>query len=365
MPAAVTVNFKLVDGTVGSGGGGGGGGSWGSITGTLSDQTDLQAALDLKAPLTSPTFLTSARFSYSTASRVPYLDANKDLVASSVTATELGYLSGVTSAIQTQLNAKGVGDFVGPASSTDNAILRFDGTTGKLGQNSAVTIADTSGAMTFTASSGANIYWTTDGAGNIGDLTANRPDGIAAKTIVRVGSSGTCYLYNPSGNGILRLANAHELTHSSGSIFYQVSSTQVLQFLGSDGSVLTLGAGSQFRTPYGTASKPSFASTSDYQSGFYVSASNTVGISTNQTARLTIGSDGIVNCSNSGIRTKVSTANTANPPTDAELDSAFGTPATVGSGFHAILNDAGGGTNEYFVWSDGTNWFYVTGTLAV
>lgn len=33
--------------------GGGGGGTWGSITGTLSAQTDLQSALDLKAPLAS------------------------------------------------------------------------------------------------------------------------------------------------------------------------------------------------------------------------------------------------------------------------------------------------------------------------
>jgi len=41
-----------------------------------------------------------------TASTVPYLDASKNLVSSAVTPTELGYLSGVTSAIQTQLNAK-------------------------------------------------------------------------------------------------------------------------------------------------------------------------------------------------------------------------------------------------------------------
>ena len=34
----------------------GGGGTWGSITGTLSDQTDLDNALDLKADLSSPTF---------------------------------------------------------------------------------------------------------------------------------------------------------------------------------------------------------------------------------------------------------------------------------------------------------------------
>jgi len=36
--------------------GGGGGGSWGSITGTLSSQTDLNTALGLKAPLLSPVF---------------------------------------------------------------------------------------------------------------------------------------------------------------------------------------------------------------------------------------------------------------------------------------------------------------------
>lgn len=34
--------------------GGGGAAAWGSITGTLSDQTDLQAALDAKAPATAP-----------------------------------------------------------------------------------------------------------------------------------------------------------------------------------------------------------------------------------------------------------------------------------------------------------------------
>lgn len=33
-----------------------GGGTWGSISGTLSNQTDLQAALDAKAPTVSPTF---------------------------------------------------------------------------------------------------------------------------------------------------------------------------------------------------------------------------------------------------------------------------------------------------------------------
>lgn len=38
---------------------------------------------------------------------------------------------------------QGLGDVDGPASATDNAVARFDGTTGKLIQNSNVTIDDT------------------------------------------------------------------------------------------------------------------------------------------------------------------------------------------------------------------------------
>jgi hypothetical protein len=45
--------------------------------------------------------------------------------------------------------ASGSGDVVGPASSTDNALVRFDGTTGKLIQDSAVTVDDTNGSLTF------------------------------------------------------------------------------------------------------------------------------------------------------------------------------------------------------------------------
>jgi hypothetical protein len=43
-------------------------------------------------------------FNALTASTVPYLDASKNLVSSAVTPAELGYVSGVTSAIQTQIN---------------------------------------------------------------------------------------------------------------------------------------------------------------------------------------------------------------------------------------------------------------------
>jgi hypothetical protein len=45
--------------------------------------------------------------------------------------------------------ASGASAVDGPSSATDNAIARFDGTTGKLIQNSPVTIADTTGALTI------------------------------------------------------------------------------------------------------------------------------------------------------------------------------------------------------------------------
>lgn len=50
-----------------------------------------------------------------------------------------------------RLTGSGTGDVVGPASSTDNAIVRFDGAGGKTLQNSVVTIADTTGAMAWAA----------------------------------------------------------------------------------------------------------------------------------------------------------------------------------------------------------------------
>jgi hypothetical protein len=74
-----------------------------------------------------------------TATTVPYLDSNKKLTSSAVTPTELGHLSGVTSAIQTQLGNKvetsalgsTVATLVGgkvPVSQLPNAIMEYQGT---------------------------------------------------------------------------------------------------------------------------------------------------------------------------------------------------------------------------------------------
>lgn len=61
----------------------------------------------------------------------------------------------------------------------------------------------------------------------------------------------------------------------------------------------------------------------------------------------------------------VDTTDVSNPPTDAELDAAFGTPATVGTGFTTYIDDNGAGANFYQCVSDGTNWWTFTATKAV
>lgn len=74
----------------------------------LGDRVELRPCAALfndKAPTADPTF-TGTITTPLTASRAVVTGASSELAASAVTATELGYVSGVTSAIQTQLDAK-------------------------------------------------------------------------------------------------------------------------------------------------------------------------------------------------------------------------------------------------------------------
>lgn len=75
----------------------------------LSSQTQATLYSDLLVYLNAPTiYLDSPLYNFAqlSASTALYLDSSKYLRSSSVTPTELGYVSGVTSAIQTQINSK-------------------------------------------------------------------------------------------------------------------------------------------------------------------------------------------------------------------------------------------------------------------
>jgi hypothetical protein len=85
-------------------------------------------------------------------------DINLTLAASPI--IEVAPDGGVT--IDVSMSAGGgSGDVVGPASATDNAIARFNGTTGKLIQNSGITIADgATGVLSGTNSGDQNLFGT-------------------------------------------------------------------------------------------------------------------------------------------------------------------------------------------------------------
>tara|TARA_R110000782_G_scaffold24822_3_gene64395 strand:- start:136 stop:6243 length:6108 start_codon:yes stop_codon:yes gene_type:complete len=163
------------------------------------------------------------------ASKTVTVDANKDVtgfrqvVATGFTGTLDGVLGGGTPAAATvttlngvtaptaqyttALNTKlaGIGtaaDVAGPASSTDNAIVRFNSTTGKLLQNSTVTISD-AGAI-----AAASLTLTTDlavaqGGTGAGTFAANGilyGAGTGAIAATAVGTDGHVLTSNGSGS---------------------------------------------------------------------------------------------------------------------------------------------------------------------
>ena len=93
-------------------------------------------------------------------------------------------------------SASGSGDFSGPGSATDNAIVRFNGTGGKAGQNSGVTIDDSNNATGF-----ANLTLTGELDAATGDFSGDVDiDGTLETDALTIG--GTTLLANDSNNRV-------------------------------------------------------------------------------------------------------------------------------------------------------------------
>lgn len=130
-----------------------------------------------------------------TLGRIDEIDDADRAVVSGIVRTLAGDLTfedsvtGSKTLAQLAAGGGGSGDVVGPASATDNAIVRFNSTTGKLVQDSVVTVSDTgavAGVTTLGASgaiSASNISGTNTGDQTItltGDVTGSGTGSFAA-----------------------------------------------------------------------------------------------------------------------------------------------------------------------------------------
>jgi len=112
-----------------------------------------------------------------TASRVAVLDANRFLTSSTVTTTELGYLSGVTSAIQTQINTKltasnNLSDLTNAATARTNLGL---GTAAQLASGTFATSGHTHTDFLVKASNLSDLTNTTTARTNLGIGLSDSP----------------------------------------------------------------------------------------------------------------------------------------------------------------------------------------------
>lgn len=107
--------------------------------------------------------------------------------------------------------AAGAGDVSGPASSTDNALARFDGTTGKLIQNSTATLSDAGALDVANVTSDYVQLDTAAGAASaVGRITWDAGEGTAVVGLtggnvnLPIGRSNTVIVYNGSGATIAK-----------------------------------------------------------------------------------------------------------------------------------------------------------------
>jgi len=110
----------------------------------------------------------------------------------------------------TVLSGVGGGDVVGPASSTDNAIVRFDGTTGKLIQNSTAIVAD-SGAISVTST------------GDTGDAASIVADSLTTGRGLLVSSNSS----STGSRSLLRVLNDHADSANTVALSIQQDATQL------------------------------------------------------------------------------------------------------------------------------------------
>jgi len=141
------------------------------------DGTTGESIQDSGVTISDTNILTAAGVLVSglTASRACVTDGSKNLASSATTATELGYVNGVTSALQTQLDAKQASLTTGLLTATTP--VNVSGARTVIGGAAAITIDN---AAADGSTKGAASFAAADFNASSGNITIDYPNGLAA-----------------------------------------------------------------------------------------------------------------------------------------------------------------------------------------
>ena len=239
-------------------------------------------------------------------------------------------------------------------SSTSNEALRIDAGKVLCDENVAVTIADTTNqdAITITQSDTTNnkdgLVVAHSGTGNGVKVTTATAGGTCVQLLCAASTTAPMLEVDGAtgGNAWIGAANIGmiDLT-SDGALANAAATLARIAYSGNAAAVSVLGSCLRLEET-GAASGTSYA--------MYIASTN------NEAIRVDSGKvlvDETVTATG-GLITKVALTDVADPPTQANMVTAFGAAADAGAGFIGYLDDANGGVNQFICCSNGTNWYY-------
>lgn len=167
----------------------------------------------------------------------------------------------------------GLGDVIGPASATDEAIARYDTTTGKLIQSSAVLINN-------------------DGAVTVPEIAAPATP-AAGKVVIYVKADGKLYIKDDTGTETdLTAAGGGGVNPTDTVIPYNNAGTFADSHLTRTSTTVTTISAGALRGPNGSASAPTFSFTNSTGTGFWSDNATTLRIAANGGSQVQLIRDG-------------------------------------------------------------------------
>lgn len=350
-------------------GGGGGSAVWGTITGSLADQTDLQNYLNLLAPIASPTFTGTSSFPGSssingsgigtfaqvidsglTANTVLYANGSKQLTSSAVTPTTLAFLD-ATSSIQTQLNGKQPTLSTGDLTETGSANLVVTGGTGAV-IGSGVSLALTGASVVESTSSVLTLGGATNAVLGTGLSIQVKQSGTSQSGYLSSTDWNTFNGKQASGNYLTALTG--DVTSSGpGSAAATIASNAV-----TNAKAAQMGAGTIKGNNTGSTANAIDLNVSQVQAMLGVQTSSITSKTSNYT---TLAADNLLNGDSSGgaftfTLLAAATAGSGKQYTFRKTDASVTaiTISDVAATFSTTLNTQG---EQITVYTDGSSWF--------